>query len=164
MYPAMDFETEPESLERDLAQRPGLLIRRLYQIHLARFAEECTGFELNPVQYAVLSVIARRNGMDKSRIAAESGVDLASLAKVIAWLENAGLLKHITSQLDRRQKLLSLTPLATSLLARMQGPVARAHARTIAALSEPDQKIFMSLLATLVEAGKPIGRAKLRLK
>jgi DNA-binding MarR family transcriptional regulator len=160
----MEFETQAEGFEPDLTQGPGFLIRRLHQIHLALFAEECTGFDLTPVQYAILSVIARRAGMDQSQISGESGIDRAALAKIIARLESTGFLHHITSQLDRRQKLLSLTSRARTMLSRMQEPVARAHARTIGALSAADQATFLSLLATLVDAGNPIGRPKPRLK
>jgi len=32
-----------------LASRPGFLIRRLHQIHLSLFAEECASFKVTPV-------------------------------------------------------------------------------------------------------------------
>jgi MarR family transcriptional regulator, lower aerobic nicotinate degradation pathway regulator len=78
----MDIETEPTAFARDLAQRPGLLIRRLHQIHLALFAEECAGFDITPVQYSVMSVIVLRPGLDQAQISEEAGVDRATLANV----------------------------------------------------------------------------------
>jgi len=160
----MDTETDPNFFERDLAQRPGFLIRRLHQIHLALFAEECAGFDVTPVQFSIMSVIALQPGLDQSQISEEIGVDRATLANVVARLEAGGLLKRITSRLDRRQKLLTLTPRGKSLLARMRDPVFRAHARTIGALEPRARDEFMVLLATLVDAGNDHGRAKLRLK
>ena len=160
----MDGETEPTAFERDLAQRPGFLIRRLHQIHLALFAEECAGFDVTSVQYSIMSVIAFRPGMDQSQISEEVGVDRATLANVVARLEDSGLLKRITSRLDRRQKLLSLTPRGKALLNRMHEPVARAHARTIEMLPLREQEHFMELLAALVDTGNRHGRAKLRIK
>ena len=38
-----------------LWQRPGFLIRRLNQIHVALFFESCKGFEITPVQYGLLT-------------------------------------------------------------------------------------------------------------
>lgn len=160
----VDTETEPTAFERDLAQRPGFLIRRLHQIHISLFAEECAGFDVTPVQYSIMSVIAHRPGMDQSQISEEVGVDRATLANVVARLEVAGLLKRIVSRLDRRQKLLTLTPRGKTLLTRMNEPVFRAHARTIEALEPEVRKVFMELLGTLVDAGNDFGRAKLRLK
>jgi DNA-binding MarR family transcriptional regulator len=160
----MQMDGELTEFERDLANRPGFMIRRLHQIHLALFAEECAGFEVTPVQYSVLSVIAHRPGMDQSQISEEVGVDRATLANVVARLEDAGLLKRIVSRLDRRQKLLSLTPSGRTVLNRMRGPVERAHERTIAPLSPQKREKFMELLADLVDAGNDHGRAKLRIR
>ncbi len=160
----MDMETDSSLFERDLAQRPGFLIRRLHQIHVALFAEECLGFDVTPVQYSIMSVIAQQPGLDQSQISEEVGVDRATLANVVARLEAAGLLKRITSRLDRRQKLLTLTPKGKNLMTRMREPVFRAHARTIEALAPEDREVFLDLLATLVDSGNDFGRAKLRLK
>ena len=37
-----------------LMSRPGFLIRRLHQIHIALFLEECAGVDITPVQYTLL--------------------------------------------------------------------------------------------------------------
>lgn len=160
----MDIETEPVAFEHEPAQYSGFLIRRLHQIHVALFAEECAGFDITPVQYSIMTVIAYRPGMDQARISEEIGVDRAALANIVARLEAAGLLKRITSRLDRRQKLLTLTPHGKTLLARMQEPVSRAQDRAIEALAPENRKFFMELLGTLVDAGNHFGRAGLRLK
>jgi DNA-binding MarR family transcriptional regulator len=160
----MDMETEPTAFARDLSQRPGFLIRRLHQIYLSLFAEECAGFDITPVQYSVMSVIVLRPGLDQAQISEEAGVDRATLATVVARLEAAGLLKRITSRLDRRQKLLTLTTRGKNLLARMYEPVIRAHTRTIEALDPKARAVFMECMSTLVDAGNDSGRAKLRLR
>ena len=98
----MDIETEPAAFEHELAQYPGFLIRRLHQIHFALFAEECAGFDITPVQYSIMMIIAYRPGMDQAQISDEAGVDRATLVNVVVRLEAAGLLKRITSRLDRR--------------------------------------------------------------
>jgi hypothetical protein len=45
---------------RILGQRPGFLVRRLHQIHLALFAEECKAFGVTPAQYSILTAAAAR--------------------------------------------------------------------------------------------------------
>ena len=42
----------------ELSDRPGFLVRRLHQIHLALFAEECAGLDITPVQYSIMTVAA----------------------------------------------------------------------------------------------------------
>ncbi len=160
----MDTETGALQLERHFELSPGFLIRRLHQIHISLFAEECAGFDVTPVQYSVLSVINAQPGMDQSAIAEEIGVDRATLANVVARLEAGGLLRRTISRLDRRQKLLSLTQRGKNLLVKMQEPVQRAHARTIEPLAAKDREKFLNLLIQLVDGGNEYGRVKLRLR
>lgn len=154
-------ETRPAG--RGLAERPGFLIRRLHQIHLALFAEECAAFGITPVQYSIMSVVAAQPGLDQIRLAQEVGVDRATLANVLARLETRGLLRRKQGQEDRRLKLVRLTPKGNRLLAQVVEPARRAHARTIEALPEAERATFLRALAGLVEAGNDYGRAPLRL-
>lgn len=43
--------------DKPLQQRPGFLIRRLHQIHVALFIEECGSEKITPVQYSILSAL-----------------------------------------------------------------------------------------------------------
>jgi len=143
---------ESSSLETDLGRLPGVLIRRLHQIYQALFAEECTGFDVLPVQFTLMLFVENQPGADQARISEEVGLDRGTLVNTVARMEEAGLLTRITSRLDRRQKLLALTPHGRQVLEQMSGPVARAHARTIAALAPAQRAQFMEMLGVLVGA------------
>ena len=78
----------------DLAVRPGFLIRRLHQIHLALFAEECGAFNVTPVQFSILTAAAAQPGLEQARLAHEVGVDRTTLANVVARLEGRGLVRR----------------------------------------------------------------------
>ena len=58
-----------------LWDRPGFFIRRLHQIHVAMFLEECEKFDITPVQYGVVSVLYEGEALDQKTIAAKIGVD-----------------------------------------------------------------------------------------
>jgi len=68
-----------------LAVRPGFLIRRLHQIHLALFAEECVAFGVTPVQFSLLSVLAAQPGLDQATLAFAVGVDRATTASAACY-------------------------------------------------------------------------------
>ena len=89
----MDAVIAPETY-RVLARRPGFLIRRLHQIHLALFAEECGAFGVTPVQYSILTVAAAQPGLDQAALAIEVGVDRTTMADVLARLERRGLIRR----------------------------------------------------------------------
>ena len=146
-----------------LAHRPGFLIRRLHQIHLALFAEECEPFGVTPVQFSILTVTAAKPGLEQGALAQEIGVDRTTLANVLARLEGRGLLTRAVAPTDRRVKLVSLTPEGSSTLRQMQGAAERAHARTIEALPPEQRNAFLEALGSLVTAGNGYGRAPMRL-
>ena len=52
-----------------LAARPGFLIRRLHQIHLSLFADECGAFKVTPVQYSILTAVAAQPGLEQAALA-----------------------------------------------------------------------------------------------
>ena len=48
-----------------LWKRPGYLIGRLHQVHVARFLEEIRAFDIPSLQYALVSKLASRLGCDQ---------------------------------------------------------------------------------------------------
>ena len=146
-----------------LASRPGFLIRRLHQIHLSLFAEECASFKVTPVQYSILTAVAAHPGLEQAALAQEVGIDRATLANVVARLARRGLLRRLQGRNDRRLKHVLPTATCARLLARMDGPARRAHERTIDALAGRRRAEFLKALGDLVNAGNAYGRAPLRI-
>jgi MarR family transcriptional regulator, lower aerobic nicotinate degradation pathway regulator len=147
---------------RSLARRPGYLIRRLHQIHVALFAEECGAFGVTPVQYSIMTVIARQPSLDQGHLAEEVGVDRATLADVLARLEARDLVSRRRPGADRRMKLVSITEAGRRLLVRMDPHARRAHERTVAALPPESRAAFAESLMVLVAANNALGRAPMR--
>jgi DNA-binding MarR family transcriptional regulator len=152
--------TDPWSI---LAARPGFLIRRLHQIHLALFAEECVAFGVTPVQFSLLSVLATQPGLDQAALAFAVGVDRTTTANVLARLDQRGLLRRRPGTSDRRAKRVELTAAGHRLLALIDPHAQRAHARTLEALRPAERARFVALLRRLVDAGNAHGRAPMLL-
>lgn len=146
-----------------LIERPGFLVRRLHQIHLALFAEECAPFNVTPVQFSILSVLQHQPDLDQGNLAYEVGVDRTTLANVVMRLESRELLKRTQGRTDRRLKHVRLTPRGQRLLARMQDAAQRAHDRTVEPLPPRQRAAFLGAMRKLVDAGNEYGRAPLRL-
>lgn len=150
--------------ELPLADRPGFLVRRLHQIHVALFAEECSPFGITPVQFSVLTALERDAPLDQVSLAGEVGIDRANCTDVLRRLEERKLIRRVPSEVDSRAKLCDLTPAGRRLLARLAPAAQRAHDRTVRALPKAERDAFLRSLARLVEANNALGRAKLRLK
>lgn len=146
-----------------LASRPGFLIRRLHQIHLSLFAEECADFNVTPVQFSILTAVVSQPGLEQTALAQEVGVDRATLANVVARLARRGLVRRGQGTTDRRLKHVTPTASCRRLLKQMEAPARRAHERTVEALPAAERRRFLKALTELVSAGNKHGRALLRI-
>jgi DNA-binding MarR family transcriptional regulator len=136
---------------QDLHGKPGHLIRRSQQIAVSLFMEECAAHDITPIQYAVLSVLAARPGIDQSTLAGLAALDRATIGDVVARLARRRLLSRLPDTRDRRSRVLTLTPQGKRLLATAETAVRRTQSRILAPLSAAERKTFLALLAKLVD-------------
>jgi DNA-binding MarR family transcriptional regulator len=141
---------------------PGYLFRRMQQIAVAIFVEECRSFDLTPVQYGALIAIHTHPGIDATRLSAVIAFDRSTLGNVIERLEVKKLIERKPSPEDRRVKLLYLTKAGAALLRDIMPSVDRAQARMLQPLKPADRKALIALLAQLVDLNNEASRVPLR--
>ena len=146
-----------------LWSRPGYLIRRLHQIHLALFLEECKSEQLTPVQYGLLTALVVRGELDQGSLAEELGLDRTNAAEVISRLEARKLVTRKPNPKDRRARLVRISARGRVLTARMFAGMQRAQDRLCAPLSQKERDAFMATLVRLIEANNEYGRGTLRM-
>ena len=142
--------------------KPGYLFRRMQQIAVAIFVEECRACDLTPVQYAALVAIQTHPGIDATRLSAVIAFDRSTLGNVIERLEAKQRIERKPSREDRRVKLLYLTRLGVALLSDIMPSVDRAQARMLQPLKPADRKTLMALLTQLVDLNNEASRVPLR--
>jgi DNA-binding MarR family transcriptional regulator len=141
---------------------PGYLFRRMQQIAVAIFVEECKAFDLTPVQYAALVAIQTHPGIDATRLSAVIAFDRSTLGNVIERLEVKGYIARRSAREDKRVKLLYLTRSGAALLRKVMPSVDRAQARMLQPLKAADRKMLMALLSQLVDLNNEASRVPLR--
>ena len=142
--------------------KPGYLFRRMQQIAVAIFVEECRAYELTPVQYAALVAIQTHPGIDATRLSAVIAFDRSTLGNVIERLESKALIERKPSREDKRVKLLYLTKAGATTLRDIVPSVERAQARMLQPLKPADRKTLMALLTQLVDLNNEASRVPLR--
>src|ERR1043165_874369 len=111
------MQNKPAQLTMDAVYtKPGYLFRRMQQIAVSIFMEECKAFDLTPVQYAALVAIQTHPGIDATRLSAVIAFDRSTLGSVIERLEAKALVARKPSREDKRVKLLVLTKAGETLL------------------------------------------------
>jgi DNA-binding MarR family transcriptional regulator len=141
---------------------PGYLFRRMQQIAVSIFVEECRAFDLTPVQFAALVAIHTHPGIDATRLSAVIAFDRSTLGNVIERLETKKYIERKPSRDDKRIKLLYLTKSGSALLHDIMPAVDRAQARMLQPLKPADRKTLMALLTQLVDLNNEASRVPLR--
>lgn len=143
----------------DLWSRPGFLVRRMHQIHIGLFAEECRNYDITPIQFALLTVLYSGNALDQVTLSNSVGIDRTSGADVIRRLSRRGLVERVPSKQDRRAKLVHITDEGKALVRKMQPHMERAQERFIGPLTPTEQAKFIELIEKVIRANNDASRA-----
>ena len=107
---------KPDNVTMDaVSTAPGYLFRRMQQIAVAIFVEECKDFDLTPVQYAAMIALRTHPGIDATRLSAVIAFDRSTLGSVIERLEAKSYIERKPAVEDKRVKLLYITRAGANL-------------------------------------------------
>jgi DNA-binding MarR family transcriptional regulator len=99
--------------QADLAVRLRLVIART-----ARRLRQEAGGELSPSQTAALATIDRHGPLTPSELAVRERIQRPTVTRIVARLEEGGLVQRTRDPLDGRSSLVALTPAGRELLGR----------------------------------------------
>ncbi|PKU24047.1 MarR family winged helix-turn-helix transcriptional regulator [Telmatospirillum siberiense] len=109
-------------MEGRLEQEVFHVIRRLMHEHTARWQQMLP--DLTKPQYAVLSAIAERPGIEQMRLVDAAASSKATLAEMLNRLEERGIIVRRQDDIDRRRRFVHLTEAGQAMLTTAQ-PFAR---------------------------------------
>ena len=135
-----------------LSERPGFLIRRIHQIHVALFHEACGEFDITPVQYSLLSALAERGVADQTTLASDIAFDRTTTTGALKRLAARRLVERAVNSRDRRARACQLTAEGLNLLAKMESAARSAHRETVGPLGRSERKTFLELMRRIVDA------------
>lgn len=150
--------------EIDIYAMPGHLIRRMNQVSVSLFHDECAkaGHDLTPVQYAALKAVQKYPGIDQATLAGTIAYDRTTIGGVVGRLEDKGLIRREPAPTDRRIRRLTLEPAGERMIEELDPLVWRTQDLMLAGLDEDEKPVFLRMLAKAAEAGNDLSRAPLR--
>ena len=107
---------------------------------MARRLRQETGDGLGPSQVAALATISRRGPLTPSELAEVEQVKRPTATRLIARLEQAGLVERSADPQDGRSCLVAITPSGERLLAAMRARKDAYLARSLAGLDAADRE------------------------
>lgn len=144
------------------AALPGHLLRRCHQIAVAIFLDECSVYDLTPLQFAVLIVLAEQGPQDQVSLGGETALDRTTITVVVRNLEERGLILRDKSGRDQRSKIVSITAAGQALLNQVLPAVQHAQDRIMAPLTPEEGAQLLNLLEKLAEGNNALSRAPVR--
>ena len=143
----------------DFQHAPGHLIRRAHQVAVAIFMEETAGFDITPVQFAILNALIEHPGEDQVTLARKVAFDAATSGSVLSRLEARGWVRREPDSDDRRRKRLWVTDEGARLAGQMKRSVGKVQARILGPLPQDERELLVALLGRLVAAHEDAGPA-----
>ena len=134
----------------NFSEAPGHLIRRAQQRAVSIFMEETAGFDVTPVQFAILNALIDDPGEDQITLSGRVAFDPATSGSVIGRLEAKGWVKREADPRDKRRKLLWTTPEGEQVAMQMKRAVSRAQQRIVSPLDARERDQLAVLLVKLV--------------
>ena len=134
----------------NFSDAPGHLIRRAQQRAVAIFMEETAGFDVTPVQFAILNALIDDPGEDQITLSGRVAFDAATSGSVIGRLEAKGWVRRDADASDKRRKLLWTTPEGEQVALKLKRAVSRAQQRIVSPLDAQEREQLAALLTKLV--------------
>ena len=116
----------------------------------ARRLRQESGVDLSPSLTAALGTIERRGPLTPSELAACERIQRPTATRVVARLEDAGLVARAADPTDGRSSLVSMTPEGRALLKRLRANKDAFLARRLEAL-DPEELAALERAADILE-------------
>ena len=123
---------------------------RLVVARTARRLRQEAGADLSPSLSSALAVIDRHGPMTPSELAAHERVQRPTATRVLARLEEMGLIERAVDPADRRSSLISASADGRTLLRRLRSRKNQYLARRLAAL-DADEVATLDRAAAILE-------------
>jgi DNA-binding MarR family transcriptional regulator len=149
-----------DDLSIDVYDQPGHLLRRAHQIAVSMFYTTI-GYDVTPIQYAVLRILQDHPGIDQVTLARYCALDTSTAADLAVRLEERALVKRMMPMKSKRFRLLHLTSEGAALLKKLVPSVYMMNRRLVEPLTKEEQKVFLRLLKKFVHLNNAKSRAPL---
>lgn len=139
----------PEPANYRLEDQVGFKLRKVLQKNTEIFNEVMNGFELTPMQFAILAKLDDLGTISQNQLGRHAAMDPATTFGVVGRLMKRGLIEQSADSSDARLTLLALSARGRRLVAQMKVRGAQVSERTTASLSVDEARMFLHLLSKL---------------
>jgi DNA-binding MarR family transcriptional regulator len=130
----------------------GQLFFRLWRAAHVRATDVLGSVGLTPALFALLNVIAAREGAIQQELGSALGIDRSTMVSLIDQLESAGLAKRRPSATDRRAREIAISPKGSRLLQRARRMISETEDEVLTGLTANERGELVTLLRRALES------------
>jgi len=134
------------------------LIKRV-ELATRQAIEEAVEPALTALQYTALTVLAHHPGITSTQLTRNSFVRAQTMAEMVQFLFDRGLVDRVRDESNRRQYLLSLSHHGTAVVESLRDPVEAVEQRMLTGFDAEEVKL---LRATLLRCRRQLSETPLR--
>jgi MarR family transcriptional regulator, lower aerobic nicotinate degradation pathway regulator len=133
----------------------GQLFFRLWRVSHTRTAEALESLGLTTALFALLNVLATREGAIQQELGAAMGIDPSTMVSLIDQLEAAGLAKRRPRPTDRRAREVVITPKGRRVREQARRLAMQVEDDVLRGLSRAERRRMLALLRRAVDSAPP---------
>jgi MarR family transcriptional regulator, lower aerobic nicotinate degradation pathway regulator len=133
----------------------GQLFFRLWRVSHTRTAEALESLGLTTALFALLNVLATREGAIQQELGSAMGIDPSTMVSLIDQLENAGLAERHPRPTDRRAREVAITPKGRRVLERARRVAMQVEDDVLRGLSDAERRRMLTLLRRALDSAPP---------
>jgi DNA-binding MarR family transcriptional regulator len=129
-----------------LEDQVGYWLRRAYQRHMAIFAGIMADLDLTSMQFAALVKLRELKAVSQTELGRLTGMDRATISGVVARLRRRDLVLYKPDPLDRRSRIIVLTPGGEALLGDAMQRIDRVTEQTLEPIDAAERDSLRAIL------------------
>ena len=129
-----------------LEHQVGYWLRRAYQRHMAIFAGIMSDLDLTSMQFAALVKLHELKAVSQTELGRLTGMDRATISGVVARLKRRNLVLYKPDPLDKRSRIIALTPAGDSLLTEAMQRIDRVTEQTLEPIGTAERESLRTIL------------------
>jgi DNA-binding MarR family transcriptional regulator len=133
----------------------GQLFFRLWRVSHTRTAEALESLGLTTALFALLNVLATREGAIQQELGSAMGVDPSTMVSLVDQLEAAGLAKRRPRPTDRRAREVAITPRGRRVLGQARRLAVQVEDDVLRGLSGVERRQMLALLRRALDSAPP---------
>lgn len=129
-----------------LEHQVGYWLRRAYQRHMAIFAGVMSDLDLTSMQFAALVKLHELKAVSQTELGRLTGMDRATISGVVARLKRRNLVLYKPDPLDKRSRIIALTPAGEALLHEAMHRIGRVTEQTLEPIEPVERDSLRAIL------------------